>query len=449
MSDPRAETLDLPPWRADRASGELRGPAGVARLEPRVMDLLFLLGSRPGEVLTREELQAALWPDTVVGEDALARLVFKLRRALGDDPKAPRFVETLPKRGYRLRRDAEPPAVTPGAPRDVPPAALPSTAEGRRGRLPAVALVLLLAALALAGLRWRSRATPPTAAPAPQSAPSSASPPVTSAEPALAPAPALPPEAAIAERANDLYFQYSKADNEAAIALFERLVASHPDYAPAYAGLANALAQRVMRWPAEPPGVVHKSLRSALADGHLELPAARRTLERAEALARQAIALAPGDAASQKALGLVRSTRGDLDGALAAYRRAVEIDPDAWGALINIGDVLEIAGRGDEALPYFEAAYAAMTRAYRRETPRIQPWYAELATILGDRHRAKGRLGEAAVWYRRALEFLPLHPAATAGLARVLESSGDAAGAARLCRELRERLGPGPPCPAL
>ena len=112
MSDSRAEILDLPPWRAFRSSGELRGPDGTARLEPRVMELLFLLASRPNEVWSREEIQEALWPGVVVGEDALARLVFKLRRALGDDPKAPRFVETLPKRGYRLRCKPRPSSVT-------------------------------------------------------------------------------------------------------------------------------------------------------------------------------------------------------------------------------------------------------------------------------------------------------------------------------------------------
>lgn len=410
MSDDRTEILDLPPWRAHRASGELHGPTGTSRLEPRVMDLLFLLARRPNEVFSREEIQAALWPEAVVGEDALARLVFKLRKALGDDPKAPRFVETLPKRGYRLRRDPDASANPPVAIGPAPPLAAVAR-SGRRVWIAAIGVVALLAAL----LWWRASSPPAAVAP--------------------------PAPAAIASRANDFYFQYSKADNEAAIDLFERLVGSYPDYAPGYAGLANALVQRVMRWPAEPAGVVHKSLGSALRDGHLELPAARRTLERAEGLARQAVALAPADAASHKALGLVRSARGDFAGALAAYHRAVELDPDAWGALINLGDVSEIAGREAEALPYFEQAFAAMTRAYQRETPRIQPWYAELATTIGDRHRAAGRLGEAETWYRRALEFIPLHPAATAGLAKVLRAAGDAAGAARLCGELKGRLG--------
>lgn len=417
--DESRDILRIGAWQARRSSGELHGPDGATRLEPKVAELLFLLGSRPNEVVTREEILESLWPDVVVGEDTLARLVFKLRRALDDDPKAPRFVETLPKRGYRLRLEAPvEEKSSPAAPEgEEQPAPRP-----RRILLWLAALALLTVVLASLFFAWWPDADG-TAAPA---------------------APALPAE--IASRATDFYFQYSREDNEAAIELFERLVGSHPDYAPAYSGLANALVQRVMRWPTEPPGVVHRTLRTALEDGHMELPAARRTLERAEALARQAVALAPGDAEAHKALGLVRSTQGDFAGARAAYRRAIGLDADAWGAMINMGDVLEIEGRGAEALPHFEASFAAMTRVYSRQVPRVQPWYAELATGIGERHLAAGRRGEAESWFRRALEFTPLHPAATRGLARVLRESGDAQAAERLCGELRERLGAGVDC---
>lgn len=100
--DEAFDRLRLGDWEAHRTSGELRLPSGTERLEPRVMDLLFLLGERPGEVFAREEILARLWPDVAVTEDALARTVFKLRKALGDDAKTPRYIETLPKRGYRL-----------------------------------------------------------------------------------------------------------------------------------------------------------------------------------------------------------------------------------------------------------------------------------------------------------------------------------------------------------
>lgn len=406
--------LHIGPFAVLRASGELRGPSGVARLEPKMAELLFLLGSRPNEVFSREEIARHLWPDVVVGEDTLARLIFKLRRALDDDPKAPRFLETLPKRGYRLLLEPAAPVVLP------PDAAPPATPPRRRRTLVPAALLAGAVAVALLAFLF-SRGL-------------------------VQPAPVALPES-IASRAVDFYFQYSREDNEAAIELFERLVGTYPDYAPGHAGLANALVQRVMRWPSEPPGTTHTSLRTALADGHMRLPAARRTLERAEKLARQAVALAPEDAEAHKALGLVRSAREDPEGALAAYRRALELDGDAWGAMINLGDVLEIAGREEEALPYFEMAAAVMARVYPEQKPRVQPWYPPLASNIGDRHLKKGRLAEAAAWYRRALDFSPLHPAATRGLARVLDQQGDHQQASQLCAELRERLGSSEPCP--
>ncbi|WP_348672961.1 transcriptional regulator, partial [uncultured Abyssibacter sp.] len=89
-------------WRADPSTNTLSdGDARVA-VEPKVMDLLTLLASAPGEVFSRETLMALVWPGVVVGEDSLARAVSKLRRALGDRTQAPAYVETIPKRGYRL-----------------------------------------------------------------------------------------------------------------------------------------------------------------------------------------------------------------------------------------------------------------------------------------------------------------------------------------------------------
>jgi DNA-binding winged helix-turn-helix (wHTH) protein len=72
------------------------------RLEPRVMDLLAYLAERAGEVASREEIIDALWREQCVADSVLTRAVSLLRNALGDDPHAPRYVETIAKRGYRL-----------------------------------------------------------------------------------------------------------------------------------------------------------------------------------------------------------------------------------------------------------------------------------------------------------------------------------------------------------
>ncbi len=71
-------------------------------LEPKVMSLLIYLAKYPGRTLSREQLFAALWPGVVVSDDTLTQAVTKLRRALGDRAADARYVETVPKRGYRL-----------------------------------------------------------------------------------------------------------------------------------------------------------------------------------------------------------------------------------------------------------------------------------------------------------------------------------------------------------
>lgn len=121
-------------WRADRATNELSRAGRTARIEPKAMEVLMVLAERAGRVVSREELLAAVWPGVVVGDEVLTQSIIKLRRALGDNPRSPSYIETISKRGYRLTapvlkvegiaatRDDGGPASPPQAP---PPARLP------------------------------------------------------------------------------------------------------------------------------------------------------------------------------------------------------------------------------------------------------------------------------------------------------------------------------------
>ena len=71
-------------------------------LEPKAVDLLLYLVQRPGELVAKEELFDSVWGGTAVTDNALTRVVAQLRRALGDEPHHPRFIETVPTRGYRF-----------------------------------------------------------------------------------------------------------------------------------------------------------------------------------------------------------------------------------------------------------------------------------------------------------------------------------------------------------
>jgi TolB-like protein/DNA-binding winged helix-turn-helix (wHTH) protein/Tfp pilus assembly protein PilF len=91
-------------FEADLKSGELRKNGAKVKLEGQPFQILALLLERPGEVVTREELQKKLWPaDTFVDfEHSINTAVKRLREALGDSADAPHFIETLPRRGYRF-----------------------------------------------------------------------------------------------------------------------------------------------------------------------------------------------------------------------------------------------------------------------------------------------------------------------------------------------------------
>jgi DNA-binding winged helix-turn-helix (wHTH) protein len=91
-------------FEVDLEAGELRRRGSKVKLQEQPFQVLMMLLERPGEVVTREELQKRLWTaDTFVDfERGLNRAINKLREALVDDADTPRFIETVPRRGYRF-----------------------------------------------------------------------------------------------------------------------------------------------------------------------------------------------------------------------------------------------------------------------------------------------------------------------------------------------------------
>jgi TolB-like protein/DNA-binding winged helix-turn-helix (wHTH) protein/Tfp pilus assembly protein PilF len=103
-SSPSAPTFRFGVFELDPRAGELRKKGMKIRLQGQPVEILAMLLERPGEVVTREELQKKLWPaDTFVDfEPGLNNAIKRLRAALDDDADTPRFIETLPRRGYRF-----------------------------------------------------------------------------------------------------------------------------------------------------------------------------------------------------------------------------------------------------------------------------------------------------------------------------------------------------------
>ena len=107
--DVRGRPVRFGMFEVDLAAGELRKEGLKVKLQEQPFQVLLSLIARPREVVTREEIQKLLWPeDTNVDFDrGLNRAINRLREALGDDAENPRFVETIPQRGYRFLVDVQ------------------------------------------------------------------------------------------------------------------------------------------------------------------------------------------------------------------------------------------------------------------------------------------------------------------------------------------------------
>ena len=90
------------PFLVDRAGYRVLRGSEVLDLTPQLLDLLLYLLDRAGTLVTKDALLEALWPDANVTDNALAQAVSELRQAIGDDVRAPRYIKTIARRGYRF-----------------------------------------------------------------------------------------------------------------------------------------------------------------------------------------------------------------------------------------------------------------------------------------------------------------------------------------------------------
>lgn len=147
-------------FEVDLRAGELRRQGTRIRLQQQPFRVLGVLLEHPGEVVTREELRRAIWPNTAFGsfDEGLDASISKVRSALGDSAENPRFVETLPRRGYRFIAAVE--RVAPSA--NGQAAREPWLTSRRAGILWAGGLAAAVLLVGIGGLRVRllGRAAP-------------------------------------------------------------------------------------------------------------------------------------------------------------------------------------------------------------------------------------------------------------------------------------------------
>ena len=162
------------PFTLDLARCDLQRDGRTVALRPKAFDLLAFLTSRPGEVLTKDQLIATVWAGVVVTDDSLTQCVHELRGALGD---AGSLLKTVPRRGYRFDAVVEPgPTATAGAQmvEALPPVPIgrlgspaPPPARDRRRLELLAGAALLVAVLTLALMAWNPWRGKPATSPPP------------------------------------------------------------------------------------------------------------------------------------------------------------------------------------------------------------------------------------------------------------------------------------------
>jgi transcriptional activator of cad operon len=159
MDQPRDTPIRVGAWLIDPATNQISRDGEVVRLDTRAMRLLLCLARRAGAVVSIDELLDEVWSGVIVTPDSVYQAVASLRRSLGDDPKQPIYIATVPRLGYRMVADVVD-AVPGGSPSlsalpavevddSVAASTVPVARKRRRLRLAlggAVALVLILAA---------------------------------------------------------------------------------------------------------------------------------------------------------------------------------------------------------------------------------------------------------------------------------------------------------------
>ena len=166
--------LRIGDWLVNPLSGQISRAGESIRVEARTMRLLLVLAERAGAVVSIEELLNQVWSGVIVTPDSVYQAVASLRRLLGDDPKSPRYIATVPRLGYRMVATVDkrldeaatppPPPASPQTEMQPPPPAAAAQARPRRAtRALLAAAAVLLAGLAAYAL-LRPHATTPVAA---------------------------------------------------------------------------------------------------------------------------------------------------------------------------------------------------------------------------------------------------------------------------------------------
>ena len=168
MDQPSGTSLRIGDWRVNPASGQISREGETVRVEARTMRLLLCLAEHAGQVVSIDDLLEQVWTGVIVTQDSVYQAITSLRRLLGDDPKQPIYIATVPRLGYRMVATVSPwverSLNPPPAPEHLEPAVLRDSRKNWTllAAGAAIPLILILTFLVYGriGSAAHSRATP-------------------------------------------------------------------------------------------------------------------------------------------------------------------------------------------------------------------------------------------------------------------------------------------------
>ncbi|MDA8020458.1 MAG: winged helix-turn-helix domain-containing protein, partial [Thermoanaerobaculia bacterium] len=337
-TDAPVERYRIHDLTVDVGTMEVRRGAALVDLPPLSFDLLVALARRAPRPVPTDELIDAVWGDVAIADETLFQRVSLLRRALGDEARSPRYVESVRGRGYRLRAER------------IGSSGTADSSPVERISRPAVAVVAATAAivlLAVVVLGWLR-------APAGRSDAETAS---QQSSAAVHPTSATVDE--MLRRADEYVRRHRAEDNELAIDLYSQVLKRNTELPQALVGMSFALSQRATKFSAP---IEHA--------------------RRAEDLARRALELEPESARGHLALGLSHDARGQVTAALEAYGRAYTLDSTQVGALASAAHLLQVRGDLAEALATNARSAAALARGAEANVPYLDLQIAATLELL-------------------------------------------------------------------
>ena len=404
------ELYEFGGFRLDSAERLLSRDGEAVPLAPKTFDLLLALVDQPGRLLDRDTLLKAVWPDTFVEDNNLADNISRLRKALGEGENGQKFIETVPKRGYRFVVD-----VRKGRDREVERIghAPATTDEGRpayRNRSPARLALVVCVVFALTGAgAWLNLRVKKSA------------------------------ELDLLRFKGDFHLSnWDEGDVRKGIEYYKEAIALDPNLGTAYEGLANGwiflsdlhVAPREAMPNAKAASVKALELDGRSSIAHLALAVIKTQYEwdwaGAEREFRRALELDPHSAPAHQLYGWYLTALGRHEEAWEEMKRLQDLDPLNDFALWGSGLSLHFAGRREQAIEQYRRAIALEPRSY---WPHM---------LLGWAYEQQEKFTEAIAELKQASRLFDDNPHVIASLGYTYARSGDSAAAQEVIAGLQE-----------